>query len=187
MKAPVLSEPDRSRDTTTKHHLAVQANPARLCEQKQQARPAFVAAGFLLEDTLMTRNTNITLTIDQDGAEIALIPLRRRAAPCGHATISRVDLAELTRDGVSLNWYLKVARGNGYVCAYDAAHLGGNQTIARRLLGAGRYEAVSYRDGDRTNLRRENLYLGRSPAASGPTLKAGSILVETSEGASDHG
>jgi len=118
---------------------------------------------------MKTRNTNITYTTDDDGTEIAHVAVRN-----DFATIENDDLVELERQGVSLNWYLKVANGNGYVCACNSAYLGKNMTIARLVTGAG--------NGDRLNLRQSNLYIGEFPNATGPTPKGGSLLVETHEG-----
>ncbi|WP_417480264.1 hypothetical protein [Maricaulis maris] len=118
---------------------------------------------------MKNQDTHITFTTDTDGTDIAHVPVRN-----DFATIEKDDLAELERKGVSLNWYLKVANGNGYVCAYDPDHLGGNLTIARTILGAGQRKAVRYCDGNRLNLRRDNLYIGAFQNATGPTPRGGS-------------
>jgi hypothetical protein len=54
------------------------------------------------------------------------------------------------------------ANGNGqgreYVFHYDPSHPGTGSPVARTLTNAGPRRVMKYRNGDRTDLRRSNLY-----------------------------
>lgn len=133
--------------------------------------------------------TQITITYarDADGVEVALVPVNSRKGIVGCATIERSDLERLDAYGVPRHWYLNSAHGCGYVSFAARAFKGGNQTVARLIVGAGFRKAVRYRDGDRLNLRRSNLYLADGPTAKGKTPVAGSDLDQTHEGPYDDG
>lgn len=129
----------------------------------------------------MTRTTERTITYSRDpsGREVAHVPLARRSET---AAIYRDDLERLTTSGVPFPWYLNTARCCSYVSAYDPDHLGKNQTVARRLIDAPKGRIVKYRDGDRLNLRRDNLYLTEGASAKGKTPATKLISAKTHEG-----
>jgi len=74
------------------------------------------------------------------------------------AELRAEDFQMLLAAGVSRTLYLNFSESIGYV----RAHLLGQNTVsvARFVAGARRGEIVHYRDGNRLNLRRENLELG---------------------------
>jgi hypothetical protein len=102
-----------------------------------------------------------TQTLDTDGQPIVVIPL----ASGGTAKILQADWQNWIDDGRST--YLTL-NDNGTGCAYvrcpHPTASGSLVTVARVLMGARRGQNVKYRDGDRTNLRRDNLYLVGGPA-----------------------
>jgi hypothetical protein len=54
--------------------------------------------------------------------------------------------------------------GQSYVRCKGPGSSSGSVTVARLITMAGRGQVVRYRDGDRTNLRRSNLYLSNGRA-----------------------
>ena len=52
----------------------------------------------------------------------------------------------------------------GYVRSKNGKVKGGLSTVARLVLGTGRKQVVHYRDGDRLNLCRSNLYITKGNA-----------------------
>lgn len=98
-----------------------------------------------------------TTTHDHRGRVVVLVPLANHPIP---ARLRLSDFEALKAQGVSDQWTLNKAKpGHGYVRA-SAAHAAGHLvTIARLLLDAQQGRQIGYRDGDRTNLLRENLYL----------------------------
>jgi hypothetical protein len=89
-----------------------------------------------------------------NGLELALVPLGRFAAK-GHALIYADDLVMLDALGLSLVWNRN--RLNGTVFAPASRASGGNVQVARVLLDLGEGRIVRYRNGNPTDLRRENL------------------------------
>lgn len=128
-----------------------------------------------------TRDTIITFTHD-DGLEIAHVPLRNRQREViGTAIIERGDLEALQAAGVPTPWFLNTSSsGHAYVNAPERDHRGRSLPVARAVLGTGKGTIVRYRDGNRLNLRRANLYLAKHAAAKGKTPLAGSDFAETS-------
>lgn len=90
---------------------------------------------------------------DERGTPIAVVPLARG----GTAKINAADYHDLVALGVSPNWTLNSGgEGPSYVRA-SLRYVPAN--ITRFLLNPRADEIVSYRNGDRTDLRRANLYL----------------------------
>lgn len=90
--------------------------------------------------------------------------------PDAFAIIGRRDHEALLAAGWSNRWFLNTnGRGNEYVRVSERDHLGHLETVARLIMKPPRGCVVGYHDGDRRNLRRENLYLklgfapGRTP------------------------
>src|SRR3954470_24858589 len=100
----------------------------------------------------MRAKRTIIHTQDRDGKAIVLVPL---ASTAGHAKVLTEDYDALTRRGLTANWCFNSSGGpHHYVrCQGDDNLL----IVARVLTGADRGHMVRYRDGDRRNLRRDNL------------------------------
>jgi hypothetical protein len=97
-------------------------------------------------------------TTDHDGQAIVLVPLANHATP---ARMFPGDYAEMRREGFSGLWTLNQngSRGYSYVRCAHARASGRLLTVARIIAGAEAGRIVKYHDGDRLNLRRDNLYL----------------------------
>ena len=92
--------------------------------------------------------------LTEEGRVIARVPLGPKSEV--FAEILHEDYLFLLKLGVSANWN-KLPLGYVTAAAYKAS--GGHVMVARVLLDAGAGENVSYKDGNRLNLRRENLSL----------------------------
>ncbi len=71
-----------------------------------------------------------------------------------------------TGDGMPLDRVV-AARGAqtyGYVRCKNGKVKGGLSTVARLVLGTGQKQVVHYRDGDRLNICRSNLYITKGNA-----------------------
>lgn len=98
-------------------------------------------------------------TTDWDGRDIVLVPLANHDQP---AKLMKEDFERITAKGVGIFWTLN---NNGTGPAYVRAPAPGKHlspgrtliTIARVITGVGRGRRVHYRDGDRLNLRSDNL------------------------------
>lgn len=95
-------------------------------------------------------------TVDESGR-----PLVRVSIPNCHrpAVLLGEDYAALMLAGVSPNWFINQ---NGRKLWYVRTPVGVNgrpDTVARLILGVGKGARVKYVDGNRLNLRRENLYV----------------------------
>lgn len=121
--------------------------------------------------TAKTKRTPTYYTTDTRGQEIAHVPLTNHPTP---VRILREDFEALMAAGWSDRWKLNDS-GNGYayVKAPAPGTLGNHAIVARLLMQPGWRQQVKYRDDDRTNLVRSNLYLvadsrgkkGKTPAA----------------------
>jgi len=101
-------------------------------------------------------------TVDTDGAPIVLVPLANHDRP---AKLLAEDFDRLVAQGLPLAWTLNQATGgNAYVRCATSAVVGRLVTVARLILRVGRGRVVKYRDGDRLNLRRDNLWATNGPA-----------------------
>jgi hypothetical protein len=99
--------------------------------------------------------------IDIDGQRCVRIPL---ASTARIAILYAEDFERLIALGLSPFWMVNMNKptGQGYV---RVAKDGRKLAIARLILGAGPRHQVAYRDGNRLNLRRENLILRRGGTA----------------------
>jgi hypothetical protein len=86
---------------------------------------------------------------------ILAIPLGPNGAK-GEAYLLPEDFELLVKLGLSTQWNLNPL---GYVTAPCARAPGANVSVARVLLDCGPGQRVSYLDGNKLNLRRENLKL----------------------------
>lgn len=103
------------------------------------------------------------LTTDNEGQRIVLMPL---ANGKGFATVYQEDYQRLMLLGVSPYWYANSNGPTGEGVEYVKAEKDGTmQTVARFIVGALPGEQVHYRDGDRMNLRIDNLYRSKGGRA----------------------
>lgn len=95
-------------------------------------------------------------SLDRDGRDIVLVPLSNHPKP---AKLFKEDFIRLEEAGLGLAWTFNPnGRGrHSYVRAYVAGVRGALVTVARLIVGAGAGLLVQYRDGDRLNLRADNL------------------------------
>lgn len=92
-----------------------------------------------------------------DGNEYALVPLANTTL---QAVVDAGTYRALRARGISANWRLSQgARRIGYPAV---TVLGQPQLVARLIAGVAPGRQVSYRDGNRLNLRRENLRVSRA-------------------------
>lgn len=90
-------------------------------------------------------------------------------APGVFAVVDRDDYDALAAAGFPTRWFIN-STGNGYwYVRFSPGRFAGKlETVARTILGPRRGRVVKYRDGDRLNLRRSNLYYaqGFAPGAT---------------------
>lgn len=100
------------------------------------------------------------------GKLLALVPL---AGDRGMARLDAEDYRRLRAAGVSDQWTLNAGkRGSGTVyvrcmLAGQAGQRGNLATVARLIVNAPKNLIVRYRNGDRLDLRRQNLTIERDP------------------------
>ncbi|MBA2077048.1 hypothetical protein [Rhodanobacter sp. PCA2] len=102
-----------------------------------------------------------TYTTDADGQRLAHVAM---ANTDQRATLYAEDLDRLLVAGWSQHWsWCKTNPRFRYVLAYARTPAGKQRsiTIARLIAGAGKGQVVEYIDGDRSNLRRDNLRIVR--------------------------
>ncbi|TYR33703.1 hypothetical protein FY036_06505 [Mesorhizobium microcysteis] len=99
-------------------------------------------------------NRAITHIVDEDSNPVALVPLGRKGEK-GTAIILDEDLALLESLGLSMRWNRHTR--TGIVVAPTSASSGGSVQVARVLLDLGPGQNIRYRNGDPTDLRRDNL------------------------------
>ncbi len=102
------------------------------------------------------------LSTNDHGQPIVFVPLANHSRP---ARIDAKDFEMLLAEGYSDQWnFNQVGQGYGYVRCKDGKIKGGLSTVARLVLGTGQKHVVHYRDGDRLNLCRSNLYITKGNA-----------------------
>ena len=115
----------------------------------------------------MTRSTEPQPAIDHDGAKIVLVPL---AGTGQKAKLFPKDYEALIAQGLTTRWCLNHnGKDQHYVRCNLPQRVPGRATlvcVARLIIGAAPGRQVRYRDGDRLNLRSDNIRLckGRSPS-----------------------
>ena len=102
----------------------------------------------------MKRDHLISGFTDKHSNELVQVPLGRTGS--AFATLYKSDFEYLLSIGLSKSWN---TYPNGIVTAPAYRAKGSQVTVARVLLDADIGENVQYVDGDRLNLRRENLRL----------------------------
>lgn len=108
-----------------------------------------------------------TFTIDSNGQRLAHVAL---AETNQRATLYAGDLERVLADGWSPFWSYtstdKTAPHRRYVLvyAYNAEGRPRSLTVARLVAEVSKGQRVKYADGDRLNLRRENLLVKRGAA-----------------------
>ena len=103
-------------------------------------------------------------TTDAHGQELAHVAL---ANTDKRATLYAEDYRRLMDAGFTRYWALNGdGHGNAYVMlnGYTPNGRCGPSPVARFIVDASKGRTVKYADGDRLNLRRENLVIGRGPA-----------------------
>lgn len=103
-------------------------------------------------------------TTDADGNRLAHIAL---AHTHERATLHAEDYERVLAQGFSPYWAIASTGGrHRYVLvqARSPSNVGRSLTVARLVAQAGKGQRVGYADGDRLNLRRENLVLIKGPA-----------------------
>lgn len=86
------------------------------------------------------------------------------------AKVDREAFDRFAASGRSLRWFLNEnGKGSYYVRFSTPEFVGQVETVARVLTGAGRGQQVEYANGDRLDLRRSNLRIGKSGKARGQT------------------
>lgn len=106
-------------------------------------------------------------TTDADGSPVVRVPLAKRR---GVAVLDADDFDELMRLGISPRWCRNVAMpGYAYVRCTPPRHMncGTLLSVSRLIMAAPPGMCVRYRDDDRCNLRRSNLYLAEDGRARG--------------------
>ena len=110
-------------------------------------------------------------SLDRDGRDIVLVPLSNHPKP---AKLFKEDFIRLEEAGLGLAWTYNPngTGGQFYVRAYVSGVRGDLVTVARLIAGAGDGLRVQYRDGDRLNLRADNLYVSLGYAKGKATIPA---------------
>jgi hypothetical protein len=100
------------------------------------------------------RTVKFRYAVDQDGAKIVRLELKNGK----QVKMDAASFLWLREAGYSLRWTNTTdRRGNEYVMIPVTKASGNLLTAARVIMGAERGQQVSYRDGDRLNLRTDNL------------------------------
>lgn len=100
-------------------------------------------------------------TTDPNGMAIVKVPLYGLSLP---VTLYADDFQRILQAEYSHCWHIKYTgphRGYAYVWSGEPGYF---VPVARLVVEAGPRQIVSYRDGDRLNLRRDNLRLERGYA-----------------------
>lgn len=123
-------------------------------------------------------------TIDPDGNRLAHLPLAHTSE---RATLYADDYERVVADGYSPCWSFASTGGRQkyvLVNARSPNNAPRSFTVARLVAEAGKGQLVSYADGDRLNLRRENLLLheGRAKIAAACVLpRSRGVLLAAQE------
>lgn len=101
-------------------------------------------------------------SLDRDGEAIVLVPLANHPEP---AKLLKADFLRLESQGLGMAWtFNSNGKGSHYVRASVPGVRGRLLTVARLIVGAGGGRCVQYRDGNRLNLRADNLFVAEGYA-----------------------
>lgn len=126
----------------------------------------------------MHTNRAPQLYIDADGEPCARVPLAKRGQ---FATLFAEDLSRLEGGRIPLNWYINLNGGRTHGQVKVAIPGDNVRAVARLITGAGKGEQVFYKDGNRLNLRRDNLVMSHGGRA---TVDAAELLERQGAAAS---
>lgn len=118
----------------------------------------------------MKHAPKIVHALDVDGTPIVKVEMSNR--PGWFALVDLIDFEDLLLGGVTLPWFVNSnGRGLEYV-RYGRTDVAGKlASVAPRIMRPAKGFIVSYRNGDRLDLRRRNLEVTRGNAR-GATLRA---------------
>lgn len=105
----------------------------------------------------------VTFEATAGGKLLALVPL---AGGRGMARLDAEDYLRLRAAGISDQWMLnagKHGKGPAYVRCAVRGKPGEAATVARLIVNAPKGRIVRYRNDDRMDLRRQNLFIERDP------------------------
>lgn len=95
----------------------------------------------------------------------SLVKVEMTNQPGVFATVDEEDFRRLVAEGYPKRWFINMSStGYWYVRFSSDRYLGKLESVGRVIMNAPKGRVVKYRDGDRTNLRRSNLYLTRGYA-----------------------
>jgi hypothetical protein len=116
-------------------------------------------AGVPVAKPKRNRPRKVVFTTDKQGRKVVLVGLSD-----GHcqARLMTEDWELLVAQDAHTGWCLNsTGNGHAYVrCGRERFH-GSLETVARLIMEAGPGDVVRYRDGNRLNLCRDNLYFSR--------------------------
>ena len=99
---------------------------------------------------------------DRDGEAIVLVPLANHPES---AKLLKADFLRLEERRLGMAWtFNSNGQGSQYVRASVPGVRGKLLTVARLIVGAGGSRCVRYRDGNRLNLRADNLFVSEGYA-----------------------
>ena len=116
---------------------------------------------------MKTQKIQVQITTDENGKNVAEVPLSNSDK---QASLYEADFRELMDLGVSPKWHLY----NNGICFHTPKN--SNHSVARVVTDAFK-ERVAYLDGDKTNLRRDNLVLDRHRSCA--KMRARDLVVPT--------
>lgn len=88
------------------------------------------------------------------------------------------DLSKLREAGFAGKFFTKTTQGRRYVVIQNPSVIGEHSVVARLILNTRKGLTVRYRDGNRFNLKRDNLYY-RTGRAKGETPVDGDRFDDT--------
>ncbi len=139
----------QSRTTTT-------ASTTRTARQQRRTIAHATGSGTAKEPRI---KRTPTFTRDKDGEAIALVPLNK---PGASAKVLAEDFLALQAQGFSDQWFLNDdGKGRQYVRVGLTSAPGRLVMVTRLLMNAAAGTRVKYWDGNRLNLRRDNLDVGK--------------------------
>lgn len=123
----------------------------------------------------MTQAPKITHAVDVDGTPIVKVEMSNR--PGWFALVNLIDFEDLLLGGVTLPWFVN-RNGSGleYVRFTRNGVAGRLASVAPRIMRPGKGWIVTYRNGDRLDLRRRNLEVTRGNA-KGATVRGDQMAL----------